>query len=98
VYKSIRPRHWPHEKDSVEVGYWVGKEYWDNGIATESLKMLLSSAKFPSVSTVVARIMQGNIGSKKVLLKCGFEFEAKCTISSKSTEINGEFYTKAIKT
>lgn len=90
--------YWPHDSNAIEVGYWVGKEYWGNGIATASLAMLLSSNNFPATSKIVAKVMEGNIGSEKVLLKSGFEFTAKCVISKYGREISGNFYTKSCNT
>lgn len=86
--------YWPHGTEALEVGYWVGKKYWGNGIATASLNMLLSSNYLPVVSKVVAKTMVGNIGSQKVLLKCGFEFTEACLISKQGQKIGGNFYTK----
>ena len=32
----------PIGKNDCEVGYWVGKPYWNRGICTEALKMMLN--------------------------------------------------------
>ena len=53
-----------------EVGYWLGKEFWGKGIATEALKQFLDEVKNRPLFAHVAR---HNIASKRVLEKCGFE-------------------------
>lgn len=52
-----------------EVGYWIGREYWGKGIATEALAHLLESVVTRPLYGYVAK---HNIGSKRVLEKCGF--------------------------
>jgi RimJ/RimL family protein N-acetyltransferase len=52
-----------------EVGYWLGREYWGKGIATEALKQFLGQIKIRPLSAHVAK---QNPASKRVLEKCGF--------------------------
>ncbi len=52
-----------------EVGYWIGREYWGKGIATEALTEFLDLVKMRPLYGVVAK---HNIGSQRVLEKCGF--------------------------
>jgi RimJ/RimL family protein N-acetyltransferase len=52
-----------------EVGYWLGKEYWGKGIATRALKEFLGLIQ---VRPLFAHVAKHNIGSKRVLEKCGF--------------------------
>jgi RimJ/RimL family protein N-acetyltransferase len=52
-----------------EVGYWLGKEYWGKGIATQALKELL---KMIEIRPLYAHVAKHNIGSRRVLEKCGF--------------------------
>jgi RimJ/RimL family protein N-acetyltransferase len=51
------------------VGYWIGREYWGNGIATAAL-----AAFVPLVEArpLRARVASHNAGSIRVLEKCGF--------------------------
>jgi RimJ/RimL family protein N-acetyltransferase len=53
-----------------EVGYWIGKEYWGNGIATDALKIFVNEIR---IRPLFAHVAFDNIGSIKVLEKCGFE-------------------------
>jgi RimJ/RimL family protein N-acetyltransferase len=54
-----------------EVGYWVGKEFWGKGIATKALTEFLNQVK---TRPLVAHVAKHNIGSRRVLEKCGFTF------------------------
>ena len=60
---------------SCQVGYWLGKKYWGNGFATESLKSILGFGFDQlNLEKIYAAYKIGNEGSKRVLTKCGFEF------------------------
>lgn len=60
----------------VEIGYDVGREYWGQGVATETSRAIL---RFTFENTPVDRIvgvaMRDNIGSWRVLENLGFIFE-----------------------
>jgi RimJ/RimL family protein N-acetyltransferase len=69
-----------------EVTYWIGREYWGNGIATRAL------AKFLHLETnrpLYARAAKDNAASLRVLEKCGFVVcdEAKGFSNARSEEI-----------
>ena len=53
-----------------EVGYWIGKEYWGKGIATQALAEFLGYVK---MRPLYAHVAKHNIASQRVLEKCGFE-------------------------
>jgi RimJ/RimL family protein N-acetyltransferase len=60
-----------YEEDGrPEVSYWIGKEYWGKGIATWALTNFL--AQDNPTRPIYARVAKDNIGSRKVLEKCGF--------------------------
>src|SRR5687767_3527737 len=52
-----------------EVGYWIGKQYWGKGIATEALAQFL---RVVTERPLYAHVVKHNIGSVRVLQKCGF--------------------------
>jgi RimJ/RimL family protein N-acetyltransferase len=57
------------EEDHLEVTYWLGREFWGKGIATQALtKMLDLVVERP----IFARAATDNIGSIRTLQKCGF--------------------------
>jgi RimJ/RimL family protein N-acetyltransferase len=53
-----------------EVSYWVGREFWGQGIATQALTAFLEEIKTRPLN---GRAAADNIGSIRVLEKCGFE-------------------------
>lgn len=58
------------------VGYWIGKEHWGKGVATQMLSMFLRLVADRPLHAYVAK---HNIGSIRVLEKCGFALCAKAT-------------------
>ena len=50
------------------VGYWLGREYWGRGLATKALAELIEELERP----LYAEVATTNIGSIRVLEKCGF--------------------------
>jgi RimJ/RimL family protein N-acetyltransferase len=75
------------EEGKPEVTYWLGREYWGKGIATWALKELLAhhSLKRP----MHARVATDNLGSRRVLEKCGFKVigESKGFANARGREI-----------
>lgn len=58
------------DEGKPEVGYWIGKEFWGKGIATNALADFLSSAN--TTRPIYAHTAKDNQASKRVLEKCGF--------------------------
>jgi RimJ/RimL family protein N-acetyltransferase/protein tyrosine phosphatase (PTP) superfamily phosphohydrolase (DUF442 family) len=57
-----------------EVGYWLGKEFWDQGVATRALADFLGQVK---VRPLYAYVAKHNLASRRVLEKCGFAFDSE---------------------
>ena len=53
-----------------EVTYWIGRAHWGKGIATQALKTFLSQVN--PARPIYARVAKDNLGSRRVLEKCGF--------------------------
>jgi RimJ/RimL family protein N-acetyltransferase len=51
------------------IGYWIGRPYWRRGYATRALADLV--AEVPE-RPLHARVAEHNVGSIRVLAKCGF--------------------------
>lgn len=58
------------EEGKPEVTYWLGKEYWGKGIATWALQAFLAHTN--KRRPIYARVAKDNLGSRRVLEKCGF--------------------------
>lgn len=52
-----------------EVGYWLGRKFWGKGIATEALSQFLGVVE---TRPLFGRVAKHNLGSRRVLEKCGF--------------------------
>ena len=57
-----------------ELGFWVGRNSWGKGIATEAARGLIeATCESLRGTSIVASYMQGNAGSANVLKKLGFK-------------------------
>lgn len=75
------------EEGKPEVTYWLGKEYWGKGIATWALKEFLAHNN--KTRPIYARVAKDNLGSRRVLEKCGFTVisESKGFANARGQEI-----------
>jgi RimJ/RimL family protein N-acetyltransferase len=55
-----------------EVGYWIAREYWGQGVASAALAQLLA---IEPRRPLVAHVATHNPASRRVLEKCGFTVE-----------------------
>ncbi|HYC69854.1 MAG TPA: GNAT family N-acetyltransferase [Opitutaceae bacterium] len=57
------------DADDRLVSYWIGREFWGRGVATAALRefLLIEPAR-----PLTARVARHNLGSLRVLQKCGF--------------------------
>lgn len=60
----------------AEIGYWLAKPYWGQGIMTEAVKKVAALA-FEELGLVriTANVFHFNMGSAPVLKKAGFQLE-----------------------
>src|SRR5204862_8267494 len=68
---------YPHG-ENIEVTYWLGREFWGRGLATQALNRMLHRVVD---RPIFARAATDNIGSIRVLQKCGFKIIGKTKIS-----------------
>jgi RimJ/RimL family protein N-acetyltransferase len=54
------------------LGYWLGRQFWNRGIATAAVREYL--AKHELKRPLHAYVSPQNVGSIRVLEKCGFRF------------------------
>lgn len=52
------------------IGYWVGREYWGHGVATRALALFADQL---ATRPLYAHVAVHNVGSIRVLEKCGFQ-------------------------
>ena len=59
---------WPDNGQQL-LGYWVGREWWGRGVATQAVALLVDEL---SLRPLYAHVARHNVGSIRVLEKCGF--------------------------
>lgn len=63
------------QQGEAEIGYWIGKPYWGQGLIPEAVRALLSRCFADlHLNTVWCGHYDGNTKSKRVIEKCGFKF------------------------
>ena len=64
------------EKRMAELGYWLGKKYWNKGIMTEAVKLVTNLGfKKLKLGRIYATIFVKNRASAKALENNGYKFE-----------------------
>ncbi|WP_196808721.1 GNAT family N-acetyltransferase [Butyrivibrio sp. AC2005] len=75
VRVGASPKRGIAREDEAEIGYWLGKNYWGNGYATEALSELV---RYSFVEVGLSRIwcgyFDGNEKSKSVIERSGLKF------------------------
>ena len=67
------------EHNQLDLGYWVAKDYWGNGFATEASEGLIDYVKNETeFKAITACYVKGNKTSAKVLKKLGFIEIGEC--------------------
>jgi len=62
--------------DECEMGYWLGKPFWGQGIMPEAVKEMLRHAfEELGMQKVWIGYYEGNAKSKRVQEKCGFKYQ-----------------------
>ena len=74
-----------------QITYWIGKEFWGNGIATQALTEFL---RIVNNRPLYASTANDNVASIRVLEKCGFAMRgtAKAFAKTRGAEIDEVFF------
>ncbi len=73
---GIFPQTDIYEKNA-EIGYWLGEDYWGQGIMTEAILQIVEYGfKTFDLTRIFARPFSSNKASQRVLQKAGFMHEA----------------------
>ncbi len=64
---------WRHR--SAHVGYWVGRKYWNRGIASEALELIARHSAEIGLHRLYTNVLDHNLASARVLQKNGFMLE-----------------------
>lgn len=71
-----------------EVGYWLGRDFWGRGIATRALQLFLPLIQ---IRPLYGYVVADNLGSQRVLQKCGFKPAGSITEFSAERGMDVEF-------
>ena len=65
------------DERTLELGYWLGEPHWNRGYATEAAHALIDMAfrTRNNIDHIDARCRVTNIASRRVIQKCGFQFQ-----------------------
>jgi len=81
-------------RKNVEVGYFVGEEYWGKGVATSALHQYVEYVfKTFDITRLCAPVIEHNRASQRVLEKVGFRKEA---LHVKSIFKNGQYHNEVV--
>jgi RimJ/RimL family protein N-acetyltransferase len=74
-----------------QVTYWIGKEFWGNGIATQALTEFI---RIVNRRPLYASVATDNLASIRVLEKCGFAMRGsgKAFAKMRGAEIDEAFF------
>ncbi|MCC5989409.1 MAG: GNAT family N-acetyltransferase [Pararhodobacter sp.] len=63
----------PLDRGQSQVGYWVAPAFWNTGLASEAVRLLVEANPHGN-RTLFAEVFQDNPVSARVLTKAGFEY------------------------
>lgn len=64
------------EGHKAELGYWLGKKYWNQGIMTEAIKLITNFGYNKlRLKRIYAYVFSKNKASARVLEKNGYKYE-----------------------
>ena len=73
----------PAREDEPLIGYWVSRHYWNEGICTEALRLMLEHiAKTTNIPSLISGHFIDNPASGRVMEKCGFIATGETCIDS----------------
>lgn len=58
--------------NTITIGYRLNEKYWHQGIATETIRLMVQYLKALGIGTIQAYVMPKNVYSARALLKNGF--------------------------
>ena len=71
-------------REELEVGYWIAREHWGNGYASEAAKSLLERGLSQlGEDRYISLVQKGNLASRKVAEKTGMRLEKEIILGDK---------------
>lgn len=79
---------WRHDR-KAEIGYAIGAAYWGQGLMTEAVRAVIAFGfREMALHRIEARCKPANIGSARVMEKCGLRYEGTLR---ETVLVKGEF-------
>ncbi|MFH0373686.1 GNAT family N-acetyltransferase [Streptococcus sp. A22] len=79
----------------AELGYWLGRDYWGQGLVPEAIRKLLCHAfETLKLETVWCGYFEGNEQSRRAQVKCSFTYQHK--MENVECPLIGEFRTEHV--
>ncbi len=85
------------DEGQSEIGYWIGKAFWNTGLASEAVRTLIDANPLASRS-IFASVFQDNPASARVLTNCGFQYLGDAESFSIARNANVPTWTYLLKT
>jgi ribosomal-protein-alanine N-acetyltransferase len=74
---GLEPQQDVHHR-SAEIGYWLGRAYWHQGLATAAVDAVTSyGLESLGLCRIYAMVFEHNAASCRVLEKCGYQLEGR---------------------
>lgn len=71
-------------KEELEIGYWIAREHWGNGYASEAAETLLDRGLNQlGEGRFIALVQKANLASRKVAEKTGMKLEKEIILADK---------------
>jgi RimJ/RimL family protein N-acetyltransferase len=81
-----------YQSKVAETGFWIGIDFWGEGLATEAVRLALDFGfKELQLHRVNAWTAEENMGSRRVMEKCGFKSEG---VMRDAYFVNGRRYNR----
>ncbi|MGN0191767.1 MAG: GNAT family N-acetyltransferase, partial [Candidatus Cryptobacteroides sp.] len=72
-FHTFRTSNIPLSENQAEVGYWIARPYWNRGLCTEALRLVIEHCRrLGSYKTLFGEHFTDNPASGRVMEKCGF--------------------------
>lgn len=84
------------DRAQSEVGFWIAPPFWNTGLASEAVKLLVDANPFKD-SAMFATAFQDNPASARVLTHCGFAYLGDAEVFSVARDANVPTWTYSRK-
>lgn len=77
-----------NDVDELEIGYWIAREFWGNGYATEAASTLLKrGVNRLGIDRLISLIQPENTKSSNIAIKNGMHLEKEVILKGKAVSV-----------